>query len=196
MRQREIGRLRAIRLSQPSRRWFRTRAGRALLRGHNWMQLAKFSAVGASGYVINLALYIALLHGANFHYVPAATCSFLVAVTNNYTWNRLWTFRDERGHLGWQGLRFLVVALVAYGANLVLLSGLIALGEDKVLSQGIAVVLVTPLNFVGNKLWSFGRPWAASRRGDGAWVPAKASERLGATTIEEPLDPEVFVSES
>jgi putative flippase GtrA len=121
------------------------------------MQLAKFSAVGASGYVINLAVYTALLRGAGFHYAAAATCSFLVAVTNNYIWNRLWTFHDERGHLGWQGLRFLVVALVAYGANLVLLSGLIALGEDKVLAQAIAVVLVTPLNFLGNKLWSFRR---------------------------------------
>ena len=56
---------------------------------------------------------------------------------------------------GWQGLRFLTVALIAYGANLALLAGLIAFGVDKVLAQAIAVVLVTPLNFVGNKLWSF-----------------------------------------
>jgi putative flippase GtrA len=28
---------------------------------------------------------------------------------------------------------------------------------DKVLAQAIAIVLVTPLNFVGNKLWSFRR---------------------------------------
>jgi putative flippase GtrA len=135
----------------------RSRAGRALSRSHNWVQLVKFSAVGVSGYVINLAVYTALLRGAGFHYTAAATCSFLVAVTNNYVWNRLWTFHDERGHLGWQGLRFLVVALVAYAANLVLLSGLIALGEDKVVSQAIAVVLVTPLNFLGNKFWSFRR---------------------------------------
>jgi putative flippase GtrA len=133
----------------------RTRAGRALSRSHNWVQLAKFSTVGGSGYVINLAVYTALLRGAGFHYVPAATCSFLVAVTNNYVWNRLWTFHDQRGHVAWQGLRFLVVAVIAYAANLVLLSALIALGVDKVLSQAIAVVLVTPLNFVGNKLWSF-----------------------------------------
>jgi putative flippase GtrA len=133
----------------------RTRAGRALSRPHNWVQLAKFSTVGGSGYVINLAVYTALLRGAGFHYVPAATCSFLVAVTNNYVWNRLWTFHDQRGHVAWQGLRFLVVAVIAYAANLVLLSALIALGVDKVLSQAIAVVLVTPLNFVGNKLWSF-----------------------------------------
>ncbi|HET7555765.1 MAG TPA: GtrA family protein [Gaiellaceae bacterium] len=133
----------------------RTRARKALSSPHNWKQLAKFSLVGLSGYVINLVVYTALLRGAGWHYTAAATVSFLVAVTNNYTWNRLWTFHEQRGHVGWQGLRFLVVALVAYGANLALLSGFIALGVDKVLAQAIAVVLVTPLNFIGNKLWSF-----------------------------------------
>ena len=133
----------------------RSRAGRALSHPRNWVQLAKFSVVGASGYVINLVVYTALLRGAGLHYTAAATCSFLVAVTNNYIWNRLWTFHDQRGHVGWQGLRFLVVALVAYAANLALLSVLIGFGVDKVLAQAIAVVLVTPLNFIGNKLWSF-----------------------------------------
>ena len=133
----------------------RSRAGRALRRGRNWVQLAKFSVVGASGYVVNLVVYTALLRGAGFHYALAATCSFAVAVTNNYTWNRLWTFHDQRGHVGWQGLRFLIVALVAYGANLLFLAAFITLGVDEVLAQAIAVVLVTPLNFVGNKLWSF-----------------------------------------
>jgi putative flippase GtrA len=135
----------------------RARAGRALRHPGNWVQLAKFAAVGATGYIVNLAVYTALLRGAGWHYIYAATVSFLVAVTNNYLWNRLWTFRDERGHLGFQGLRFFTVALVAYGANLGILSALIALGMDKVAAQAIAIVLVTPLNFVGNKLWSFRR---------------------------------------
>ena len=139
----------------PAASFARTRAGQALRRSHNWVQLAKFGAVGASGYAINLVVYTVLLKEAGLHYAVAATCSFVVAVTNNYIWNRLWTFHDQRGHVGWQGLRFLIVALVAYAANLALLTGFIALGLDKVLSQAIAVVLVTPLNFIGNKLWSF-----------------------------------------
>jgi putative flippase GtrA len=133
----------------------RTRAGRALRHPANWVQLAKFATVGATGYVVNLGVYTALVRGAGWHYAVAATASFLVAVTNNYLWNRLWTFRHQRGHLAFQGLRFFTVALGAYVANLGILAALVELGADKVVAQAIAIVLVTPLNFVGNKLWSF-----------------------------------------
>jgi putative flippase GtrA len=133
----------------------RSRAVAALSKPHNWMQLAKFCAVGASGYVVNLAVYTALLRGAGIHYLPAAICSFLVAVTNNYTWNRIWTFRHQRGHVAYQGLRFLVVSVLALGANLLILDALVGLGVGKIAAQAVAIVLVTPLNFIGNKLWSF-----------------------------------------
>ena len=127
----------------------------ALGRRQNWYQLFRFCLVGASGYVINLAVFITLLKGFDVHYLAAATCSFLVAVTNNYTWNRLWTFRGQRGHVAYQGLRFLIVSIVALDANLLILHGFVQLGVAKVLAQAMAIILVTPLNFVGNKLWSF-----------------------------------------
>ena len=135
----------------------RARATRALRQRHNWEQLAKFCAVGASGYVVNLLVYAALLDGADLHYRAAATGSFLVAVTNNYLWNRLWTFRHSRGHFAFQGLRFFVVAAIAYIGNLAILTILVELGLGEIISQAIAIVLVTPANFVGNKLWSFRR---------------------------------------
>jgi putative flippase GtrA len=135
----------------------RARWGAALRQPHNWMQLAKFCAVGGSGYAVNLAVFSALVLGAGIHHLPAATASFLVAVTNNYTWNRLWTFRGARGHVAYQGLRFLVVAVCALLGNLVLLEALIWLGLPEIPAQAIAIVLVMPLNFVGNKLWSFRR---------------------------------------
>jgi dolichol-phosphate mannosyltransferase len=133
----------------------RSRAGLALRRPHNWIELAKFCTVGATGYVINLTVYAVLLRVAGLHYLPAAVCSFLVAVTNNYTWNRLWTFRGRRGHFAYQGLRFLVVSTAALALNLVFLRALVALGVAKIPAQAIAVVLVTPVNFLANKLWSF-----------------------------------------
>jgi len=87
-----------------------SRAGRALRSPHNWAQLAKFSAVGASGYAVNLVVYALLLNWAGLHYLGAAFCSFLVAVANNYWWNRHWTFRGQRGHFAYQGMRFAVVS--------------------------------------------------------------------------------------
>jgi putative flippase GtrA len=134
----------------------RARATSALRRPHNWVQLAKFCTVGAAGYVVNLAVYTWLVH-EGLHYNLAAAISFLVAVTNNYTWNRVWTFRGQRGHVGYQGLRFFIVSLLALAANEVLLTAFVAAGAGKVVAQAIAIVLVTPINFVGNKLWSFRR---------------------------------------
>jgi putative flippase GtrA len=135
----------------------RARWGAALRQPQNWMQLAKFSTVGASGYVVNLSVFTLLLLGLGVHRLPAATLSFLVAVTNNYTWNRLWTFRGARGHVAYQGIRFLIVAVCALVANLALLEGLVWAGVPEVPAQATAIVLVMPLNFVGNKLWSFRR---------------------------------------
>jgi dolichol-phosphate mannosyltransferase len=134
----------------------RNRLERSIRSVHNWKQLGKFAVVGAVGYAINLAVYTALVN-AGLHYLAAAVCSFLVAVTSNYTWNRFWTFRDQRGHVGVQGMRFFIVSLASLGANLVLLQILITAGTSKFVGQAIAIVLVTPLNFVGNKLWSFRR---------------------------------------
>ena len=134
--------------------------GRPITRGTtrrraNWAQLVKFCVVGATGYVVNLAVYAVLLSVFDLHYAPAAVGSFLVAVTNNYLWNRLWTFRGQRGHVVHQGLRFFVVSSLALGANLVVLHLLVEAGVGELVAQAIAIVLVTPVNFVGNKLWSF-----------------------------------------
>ena len=132
----------------------RVRAG--MRKRSNWEQLVTFCVVGASGYVVNLAVFTVLLHAAGFHYISAAVGSFLVAVTNNYTWNRLWTFRAQRGGVANQGMRFFVVSTLALVANLAVLHLLVTLGLGEVVAQAIAIVLVTPVNFVGNKLWSFG----------------------------------------
>ena len=129
------------------------RAVSALKRRHNWVQLGQFGIVGASGYAINLGVYAALL-GIGAH--GAAAVSFIVSAANNYWWNRHWTFAHAKGHFGHQGMRFFVVSAIAFGANQIWLFVLLDLaGLGKIVSQAIAIVLVVPLNFVGNKLWSF-----------------------------------------
>jgi dolichol-phosphate mannosyltransferase len=130
------------------------------MRGGAW-ELTRFCLVGASGYVVNLTIY-ELLICARLHYLLAAAGSFAVAVVNNYSWNRLWTFRSRRGNVYDQGLRFLVVSLCSLGANLAVLHALVDLHADKLGAQAMAIVLVTPLNFLGSKFWAFARPRPAT----------------------------------
>lgn len=140
----------------PPRRRRRSRVRLALRRRGNWLQLIRFGAVGASGYVVNLAVFTLAVHGAGFGYGAAATMAFVVALANNFVWNRAWTFKAGSGHAGFQAARFVVVSLAAFGFSLLVLFTLVEFaGVAKVPAQAMAIVAATPLNFLGNKLWSF-----------------------------------------
>jgi putative flippase GtrA len=122
----------------------------------NWIQLGKFLLVGASGYVVNLAVFTFSLKVLSVHHIAAATLAFLVAVMNNFWWNRHWTFGAGGGHAGFQAARFFAVSVVAFLFQLALLELLISPGGlPKILAQAVSLVLATPVNFLGNKMWSF-----------------------------------------
>ena len=142
----------------PPRRRKRTRVRLALRQRGNWLQLVRFGAVGASGYVVNLAR----VHGGRARRRASATASrpsmaFVVALANNFFWNRAWTFRAGDGHAGFQAARFVVVSLggVRASTSLLLFALVEFAGVPKVPAQAIAIVAATPLSFLGNKLWSF-----------------------------------------
>ncbi len=122
----------------------------------NWVQLSKFAVVGASGYVINLVVFAALVKGLGVHHVVAAVGAFCVAVLNNYLWNRAWTFSGSEGRTSFQATRFFLVSLGALLVNIAVLEILIGqFGLPELLAQAVAVGTATPVNFVGNKLWTF-----------------------------------------
>ena len=132
------------------------RVVRGLRSRSNWLQLVRFGLVGGSGFIVNTAVYAFCLHVLDMHYLPSAVVAFCVAVTNNFLWNRLWTFSGSgtaRAHV--QGVRFLAVSVTALVPNLVLLTLFVQLGLGKIPAQMLAVCLVMPITFVGNKLWTF-----------------------------------------
>lgn len=118
------------------------------------MQLVRFLAVGFSGYVVNLLVFW-LATVAGLHYIPAAVVAFAVAWLNNFVLNRHWTFRATGEAVMGQGVKYLLVCLVALGANLVILHFLVDAGLGEIYSQAIAIILVTPLNYLLSRRWSF-----------------------------------------
>ena len=134
----------------------RPRIAGALRDPGSWAQLLRFALVGASGYVVNLVVFAGVVEGFGLHHRVGAVLAFAVALSNNFVWNRVWTFRARAGHLGFQAARFLVVSLCAFLASLAILELLVTVaGLPEVPAQAIAIVCATPLNFLGNRLWSF-----------------------------------------
>lgn len=132
------------------------RIGAAARHPANWIQLFKFGLVGGSGYLINLAVFAFLTGILDVHHIAAAIAAFAVAVTNNFLWNRHWTFSAASGAARFQAPRFFAVSVASLGLNLAVLQLLISsAGVGDLTAQAIAVAVAMPFNFVGNRLWTF-----------------------------------------
>jgi putative flippase GtrA len=107
-------------------------------RPSNWLELVRFCVVGGSGYVINVGLF------------------WLAYRDLPYIWNRVWTFKIEHGVPHVQYARFLAVSLAALAIDLAALAFLVeVVGVHKPIAAATAIVVATPISFLGNKLWSF-----------------------------------------
>ncbi|MGN6380938.1 MAG: GtrA family protein [Gaiellales bacterium] len=126
----------------------------ALRRPDNWFELVRYCVVGASGYVVNLAAFYVLDRW--MAYPVAFTLAFVIAATSNFVWNRVWTFRVSHGVPHHQYARFLSVSAVALVIDLGVLTALVEwAGVGHVPAAAVAILLATPVSFIGNKFWSF-----------------------------------------
>jgi putative flippase GtrA len=143
-------------LDEPQALHGRARVRAGMRKRQNWLQLAKFCAVGGSGYVVNMVVFTIAVELGELHHLIAATLAFLVAVTNNFWWNRHWTFSAREGHAGFQAARFLTVSVGAFLLAAAVLEALVSGAElPEIPAQAISIAVATPFNFVGNKMWSF-----------------------------------------
>ena len=133
------------------------------------MQFVKFAVVGASGVLVNLAVFnlVVFAWGEKHALLPdllANALGFVVSVFSNYCLNRRWTFRSH-GEVGGELTKFFAVSLFAYVLNLGVFSLCRAgLGLDADVSQITAIAVVMPVNYMLNRFWSF-RPAVLTRAG-------------------------------
>ena len=128
---------------------------RGVRRTENWRQLLRFALVGLSGYGVNLTAFYLLVSVWGADHRSGAAVAFLTAVTNNFVWNRHWTFTATGGRAHVQAWRFFTVSLTGFALNLGLLEVLILAGVPELPAQAIAVATVMPVNFLGNRIWTF-----------------------------------------
>jgi putative flippase GtrA len=125
----------------------------------------RFGAVGATGCVVNLAVFAVCVHSAGIDYRDSAVTAWVVSVLNNFLLNRHWTFGAKRAHPLLQGARFFTVSAAVFGFTYVMLVVLVGtVGLAKVPAQAVTIAAGTPLNFLGQKHWSFkSRPAGSAR---------------------------------
>jgi dolichol-phosphate mannosyltransferase len=120
-------------------------------------QFTKFCIVGGFGALITLAILYTLVEYAGLWYILAASIAFVIAVINNFVWNKFWTFYDANiNGMGYQFMKFFVISAISLGINLAVLYALVEYFFTwYILAQIIAIVLATGSNFIGNKFWTF-----------------------------------------
>ena len=112
---------------------------------------------GVQTCALPISIFLSCYHALHIQYPIAYVLAFLVAFSNNFIWNRHWTFNHTRGeiHVAQQGLRFFLISSSSAAIGLGILKLLVDAGIAVTPAELIAIVTVVPISFVGNKLWSF-----------------------------------------
>jgi putative flippase GtrA len=119
------------------------------------LQALKFCLVGAGGYAVNTCAF-ALSVALGSQELIAATAAFGAAVAVNFWFNRRWTFVARHRPAGGQAARFFAVSVGAFLFGAAVLELLVGLASAPALpAQAASIAAATPLNFLGNKAWSF-----------------------------------------
>ncbi|MFC1647737.1 GtrA family protein [Patescibacteria group bacterium] len=119
----------------------------------------KYSIVGASGTIVDLTILYLLVEYAHINVFIAATISFIIAVFNNFTLNKFWTFQDNSQKYTRQFLKFFMVSLVGLLLTLSFMYFFISVvGIWYMLAKIFTTFIVLIWNFTVNKYWTFKLP--------------------------------------
>jgi putative flippase GtrA len=125
-------------------------------------QFVKFGIVGASGFVVNLAIFTLLQHYTSLdlqkpRFTLNYSIAFLSGGVSNYFLNRAWTFRSS-AHAVKQGMQFIGVSAVALLVGLTVshfIEPYLGAGHKTWFASTVSAIVV---NFFVNKYWTFREP--------------------------------------
>lgn len=134
----------------------------------------KFALVGLSGTLVDFGIFNLCISIFHFNSIIASVCSFSMGLTNNFIWNRLWTYPESKEKsFGSQFIKFIIVSVIGLGIRTPLFAALekpmirysstlleansiispTTLGHN--LALGIAIIVVLFWNYFANRIWTY-----------------------------------------
>lgn len=118
-------------------------------------KIVKFAVVGLMGAIIDfglLALFVEIFH---WPVLIANTCSFIVALVNNFFLNKFWTWRDKSDRHARQFVKYSITSCVGLGINTVLMWVSLKIGLYYLLAKFFISIIVAFWNYFVNNFWTF-----------------------------------------
>jgi len=119
-------------------------------------EFLKFGVVGISGVAVDFFITWLFKEKLKINKYIANCAGFSLAVTNNFLWNRYWTFANTIQPLGEQFLKFTVISIIGLALNTLLLMLLVKYVKINFYILKLMVIgLVFFWNFSINYLFTF-----------------------------------------
>ena len=120
------------------------------------LRFIRFGIVGFSGMIVDFGVTWLCKEKLRWNKYLSNSLGFILAATNNYIWNRLWTFQSESQAVAREYLSFVVIAVIGLGLNNLIIYLLHErLHLNFYLSKLIAIGCVTLWNFSMNYVFTF-----------------------------------------
>lgn len=119
------------------------------------LQIIKFIIVGVSNTAITTSTYL-LLVSLGLNYNLSNVIGYIVGTLNSYIWNKSWVFKQNSSKAK-TFVKFIMVNLITLSVNSIVLFELVSKENmGKFIAQLIATVIGMIINYILNKLWTFG----------------------------------------
>lgn len=120
------------------------------------LKFLKFCIVGFSGMVVDFGFTWLCKEKLKWNKYVSNSIGFVLAATNNYIWNRWWTFQSDNANIPIEYGKFLVISVIGLGLN----NLVVYLLHEKLklnfyFAKLIAIGVVTIWNFVMNYRFTF-----------------------------------------
>ena len=122
----------------------------------DFRQFFKYCLVGISGTLIDLIFLYIFVEYMKINVIPAAILSFMLAVTNNFIFNKKWTFKSPSRNIKKLYIKFLIVSTIGLALTIASMYAFVnILDVWYMLAKVFTSLIVLTWNFLGNKIWTF-----------------------------------------